>query len=121
MVDDVGSLCLVEECRELEEKFRTHFTERILSGNADQISRQDVKKVIGQLDRKKRIELCEEKAPWIAEVAKNGGWLRLWDIALDLEEWHTRGLQMVSRQLSSHGGGRKPCPLCEDMNLDARV
>ena len=100
LVDDVGSLCLVEECRELEEKFGTHFTERILSGNADQISRQDVKKVIGRLDRKKRIELCEKKAPWIAEVAKNGGWLRLWDIALDLEERHTRGLQMVSRQLS---------------------
>ena len=26
MVDDVGSLCLVKECRELEERFGTHFT-----------------------------------------------------------------------------------------------
>ena len=56
-------MCLVKECRELEERFGTHFTERILSGNADQISMQEVKKVIGQLDRKKRIELCEEKSP----------------------------------------------------------
>ena len=52
LVDDVGSLCLVKECKELEERFGTHFTERILSGNADQISMHEVKKVIGQLDRK---------------------------------------------------------------------
>ena len=28
---------------------------------------------------------------------------------------------MVSRLLSSHGRGRKPCPLCEDVDLDAPV
>lgn len=35
MVDDVSSLCLVKEYRELEERFGTHFTERIISGIAD--------------------------------------------------------------------------------------
>ena len=47
LVDDVSSLCLVKECRKLEERFGTHFTERTPSGNADQISMQEVKKVIG--------------------------------------------------------------------------
>ena len=70
-----------------------------------------MKEVIGQLDReKRRIELCEGKALQIAAVARNGGWLRLWDAALDLGLWHTRGLQLMSRLISSHGRGRKPCP-----------
>ena len=50
--------------------------------------------MIGQLDRKKRIEPCEEKDPLISEVAMNGGWLRLWDIALNLGEQHTIGMQI---------------------------
>ena len=78
MVDDVASLCLVKECKELEEGFGAQFTDRILGGDADQINMKEVKKVIGQLDREKRIELCV-MAPQIAVVASNGGWLRLWD------------------------------------------
>ena len=34
----------------LEERFGTHFTGKISSGDADQINMQEVKKVIGQLD-----------------------------------------------------------------------
>ena len=30
--DDVNSLCVVKECRELEEHFGTHFTSDILEG-----------------------------------------------------------------------------------------
>ena len=43
---------------------------------------KEVKKVIGQLDREKRIELCEGRAPQIAAVARNGGYgtqLLTWD------------------------------------------
>ena len=72
VVDDVASLCLVKECKELEEGFGTQFTDKMLGGDADQINRE-VKKVIGQLDREKRIELCEGKAPQIAAVARNEG------------------------------------------------
>ena len=32
--DDTASICLVRECRELEEVFGTHFTQEILSDNA---------------------------------------------------------------------------------------
>ena len=51
VVDDVASLCLVKECKELEEGFRTQFTDKILGGDADQINMKEVKKVNGQLDR----------------------------------------------------------------------
>ena len=82
---------------------------------------KEVKKVIGQLDREKRIELCERKPPQIAAVARNGRWLRLWDTALDLGLRHTRGLQVMSRLISSHGQGRKPCPVCDQVNLATSV
>ena len=82
---------MVKECKELEESFGTHFTDTILGGKAEKVSMKEVKKVIGQLDREKRIELCVGKAPQIAGVAKNGGWLRLWNMALDLGLRHTRG------------------------------
>ena len=70
MVDDVASLCLVKECKEHEDGFGPQFTDN-LCGYADQINMNEVKKVIGQLDREKRIELCEGKAPQIAAVARN--------------------------------------------------
>ena len=121
MVDDVASLCLVKECKELEEGFETQFTDKILGGDADQINMKEVKKVIGQLDREKRIESSEGKAPQIAVVARNGGWLRLWGMALDLGLRHTRGLQVMLRLISSYGRGRKPCHLCDEVNLATSV
>ena len=77
MVNDVASLCLVKECKELEEGYGTQFTDKILGGDAEQINMKEVKKVIGQLVREKRIELCEGKAPQIAAVARNGGWFEV--------------------------------------------
>ena len=97
MVDNVASLCLVKECKELEEGFETQFTDKMLGGDADQINMKEVK-VIGQLDREKRIEL--------SVVARNGGWLRFkYGTQLDLDSGlrHTRGLQAMSRLISSHG------------------
>ena len=78
-VDDIAFLCLVKKCKELEEGFGPQFTDKILGGDADQINMKEVKEVIEQMDREKRIELCEEKGPQIAVVARNGGWLRSWD------------------------------------------
>ena len=61
-MDDVGSLCLLKECG-VEERFGTCFTERILGGEADQISMKEVKKVIGQLDRQKNF-VCRKLQQW---------------------------------------------------------
>ena len=77
-----------------------------------------MKKMIRKLDKGKRIELCRRKAPHVAMLTRHGGWLRLWDIALDLGLWHTRGLQEMSRPMSHHGRCRKPCPLCEENDFN---
>ena len=53
-------------------------------------------KVIGKLDRMVRIEQCEEKALHIVEVAKNRGWLRLWDHSTRMtHQWPASTLDIV--------------------------
>ena len=46
------------------------------------------------------------------------GWARLWDGVVDLGPKHIKGLQALSRILSCHGRGNKPCPLCDVMDLE---
>ena len=70
-------MCLFKECKELEEGYGTQFTDKILGGDAEQINMKEVKKVIGQLDREKRINLCEGKVPQVAAVARNEGWFEV--------------------------------------------
>ena len=64
LCDDADSLCLVEECKELEEWFGSTFTDIILSRSLDSI--REMKK---ELD-KKRADTCLEKAPMVAEVSR---------------------------------------------------
>ena len=44
---------------------------------------------------------CVKESQFIGEV----GWLKLWDSAMDLGCRHVRGLQNLSRMLSTHGTG----------------
>ena len=106
MVDDAEELCLVKECRELEEGFGTNFVDELLCGDAEFVSMKEVKERIAVLDREKRCEKCREKAPLIAEVEEGGGWLQLWSYALDLGQRHTRGLQALTRMKSSWKGSK---------------
>ena len=48
-------------------------------------------------------------------------WSRLWDDVMDLGSWQVRGLQNISRVLSAHGRGSKPCPRCEVEDLDSSL
>ena len=47
--------------------------------------------------------------------------LRLWDTAFDLGLQHTRAMQLMSKLISSHGQRRKPCILCNQVNLATSV
>ena len=117
--DDTASICLVRECRELEEVFGTHFIQEILSDNAPPI--REVKDAIHERDRTKLTAKCSEKAPMIAAVARRITWSRLWDSALDLGDKSVKGLQSLSRAMSHHGCGNHPCPLCDTAPLPATV
>ena len=81
-MDDLDSLCLVKECRDLEECFDTHFTDAILV-DADEVDMREVKTVIKHMDWEDCLWRCDGKASLIVEVVK-GSWIKLWDAALDL-------------------------------------
>lgn len=108
---DVDSLCLVRECRELEESFGTCFTERITSKEVCCL--REIKKSIVDVDRRMLLEKCAEKAPLIVKVAEHPGWAKLWDHSLDLGWKAVLGLQMLSSAMSHHGRGKQLCHLCE--------
>ena len=64
--------------------------------------------------------MCREVSTHL-EVAEGVGWPKLWDTALDLGQRHTRGLQVLSRLMSHHGRGLKPCPMGSETNLDTPI
>ena len=113
MLDDVSSICLVRECKELEGYFGTHVTESILT-RSGVCSMRAVKKQLKKVDKEITWNRCSEKTPLISDVEKCVGWTKLWDAALDLGANHTRGLQALSRLMSHHGRGSKPCPMCDE-------
>ena len=113
MSDDVEALCLVKECRELEEGFGTSFTADELLSGAESVDFRDVRKEIRKIDREKMLEKCTEKSQLIVEVGKEVGWSKLWDSVMDLGPRHVKGLQNLSRMFSVHGRGNRPRLLCD--------
>lgn len=111
----VTSACLVKECLELEEMCGVKCAERMLLG--DVRWGREMKDLVKDADYTRHLERCLEKAPLIARVEKDVGWRRTWDELLDLKSRHLQGLKSLSRLMSHHGKGSKPCPLCEDAEL----
>ena len=114
LMDDVESMCLVKECREMEEVFGIDVVKDVLS-DSKMIGMKEIKATVKRVDWERLIRRCKEKAPLIASVGDEKGWAKLWDKALQLGHRHTRGLQNLTRLLSHHGRGEKPCPLCETL------
>ena len=121
LTDDIESLCIVKECRELEISYGTNFTDTILT-DANNVSLRIIKMTIRGIDREKLVQKCSNKSPTIAAVAsKAGSWPKLWDSALHLGSRHTIGLQNLSRLMSHHGRGLHPCPLCDEQGFPTSV
>ena len=80
LCDDVESMCLVKECRELEESFGTRHVEAVIRGNA--AAAKEMKETIYQQDGQKVVDRCWEEAPVIGK--EQGGLvgldcgMRLW-------------------------------------------
>ncbi len=117
--DDISSLCLVKECRELEEVCGVTVTEMVLKGEL--MCDRNLKEEIRMVDHELLLKRCAVKAPLIAEIEERIGWARLWDATLNFGVQHTRGLQMLSRIMSHHGRGNRPCPLCDTAPLESSV
>ena len=115
--DEISSLCLVKECRDLEEAMQTEFTEGILKGET--VGARQRKKEIQKIDRDRVLARCEEKYPMVAEVANDVGWAKLWDTCLSLGTATITGLQKLSMAMAHHGRGSHPCPLCDMTDLEA--
>jgi len=81
MSDSISSLCLVKECRELEEMCGVAFTEKLLKGELKWC--KSLQEEIRRVDCELLLERCTVKAPLIAEVEERGGWARLWDTTLN--------------------------------------
>ena len=121
LVDDIDSVCLVKECRELESEYETSLTNSVLA-DADAVSERVIKKTIRGIDKEKIVEKCHKKSPAIANIINRGGcWPKLWDIALHLGSRHITGLRNLSRLIAHHGHGQQPCPLCSEQNLGISV
>ena len=60
--DDVDSLCLVKECRELETNYGTNFTDAACASgpvvDANNISQRVNKKTICEIDRENLVQKC---------------------------------------------------------------
>ena len=81
MCGSISSLCLVRECRELEEMCGVAFTDRLLKGELRW--GKNLKEEIRRVDCAQLLDRCDLRAPLIAQVERRAGWVRLWDAALD--------------------------------------
>ena len=116
LLDDVEMVCLVRECRELEDGLDLNFTNKILCN--ENISMREIKSKLREVDKERLLRRCTEKAPIIAVVAEKIMWPRLWDKVRDLGDRHVKGLQSLSRIISSPAKGKRPCPLCEISTIE---
>ena len=62
ILDDLDSLCIVQECRDLKEEYRKKFTDKILA-DADAVIMADVRKEIRKRDKETQLERCAAKTP----------------------------------------------------------
>ena len=87
MSNDMESLCLVRECRELEETFQTHYTDKIL-GCGDQVNVRDIKKEVHKIDKRIVLEKCgtSDHSPAAVTIEERIGWIPLWEMALGCGE-----------------------------------
>ena len=104
LCDDADSLCLVKECKELEEWFGSTITDIIFSGSLGSI--REMKKDILELDKKNH---ADKEGPYCCRSLM----MDQLGPALDLGWKTVKGLQLLSRALSHHRRGNHPCHLCD--------
>ena len=119
MVDDVESLSLVRECRELEERYKTNFTSAILS-ETDQDGLDIIRtaqKSINKIDQSLLLQNIS-KYPSLHKIAECIGWKKLWDNALDHGLPAIKSTKNLVRVITYPEHSSRKCPLCDTENLE---
>ena len=117
--DDIDSVCLVRECRDLECFFEINFTSAILDEDTSCPHPREIKEEIRSRDRELRLANLAKRVDVaiINEVERNVGWPKLWDLALDYGPRCVDGLKNLVRILTFPPHAQFACPLCEEKHL----
>ena len=75
--DDVESVNLVRECRELEEVLGTKYTDMILEAEGGGPHPRDLKKEVMRRDKERRLDRCsqEDRAPCSGGTHSSADWM----------------------------------------------
>ena len=116
----MDSICLIRECRDLDNYFLSDFTSVILQREADTCPIQPViNEEILSKDRKLRLAKHEGRPDLsvVVEVEEAIGWHKLWDLALDRGPNCIHGLRNFVRIVTYPPHATSSCPLCEDKDV----
>ena len=113
--DDIVLVCLIHECRDLEQYFHSKFTSVILQLEVDTHPfPQEIKEDI--LSRKHDLRLAQHEGradmSIVVEVERIVGWSGLWDLALDHGPKCIDGFRNLVRVITFLSYAWSTCPLC---------
>ena len=114
--DDIDSVCLIREYRNLEQFFHSNFTSTILQLDADTCPRPyEIKEDLQTQDQDLRLAQYEGRADMstVVEVERAVGWPRLWELALDYGPKCVDGLRNLVRVVAFPPHASSACPLCD--------
>ena len=119
LTDDVESICLVRECKELESYFGTGYTSSIMVDATTCPSHREIKKTIKSRDTALRLRKCGtgKVMKTVCEIEECIGWPLLWDMALDNGQKCIDGIKNLVRIITYPDHATKPCPLCDVTSL----
>ena len=111
LVDDVESLCIVKECRELEGRYGSNYTSKILSDSGTPVV--EIENTIYRRDQVLQGDKVSQNHHDLRKLADTVGWKKLWDHCLDQGETCVASLVNLVRILSYPQHATRSCPLCE--------
>ena len=112
MVDDVETLSLVRECRELEERYKSNFTSAILSAKEPEDGLDIIRNAQNIINKKDQslLLLKASKYQFVHLIAECVGWKKLWDNALDHGPSVIKGMKNPVRVITYPDHSPKKCP-----------
>ena len=118
--DDLDSICLIRECRDLDQFFHSDFTSTMLQRDADTCPHPfKIKEDLQTQDRDLKLAQHKGRADMsiIVEVERAVGWPRLWDLALDYGPKCVDGLKHLVRVVIFPPHASSTCPLCDSETI----